>query len=123
MNTREIATEYRLSHWAQIMQDRNTSGMSIKEYCKTAGIGSNVYFYWQRKLREAACNELLSKPNNTTNDSQNGLVPSGWAVCTANEPSNRSKTLVLEINGCRISVDSDTDPELLSKTCRVLMSL
>jgi hypothetical protein len=30
MNTREVAAEYRLSHWAQIMRERKESGLSIK---------------------------------------------------------------------------------------------
>jgi len=58
MNTREVAKEYRFSHWTQIMQERSASGMSIRAYCQTAGICEKVYYYWQRKLREAACKEL-----------------------------------------------------------------
>lgn len=58
MNTREIVEEYRLTHWAGIMKDRAASGLSIKEFCKTAGFRENVYYYWQRKLRDAACEEL-----------------------------------------------------------------
>ena len=34
VNSREIAAEYRLNHWAQIMQERSESGMSIKAYCE-----------------------------------------------------------------------------------------
>ena len=91
MNTREIAAEYRLSHWAKIMQERSESGMSIREYCKTEGFHENVYFYWQRKLREAACDELLSKQQVGTSGADNSLVPSGWAVCKASEASGKEK--------------------------------
>ena len=31
-NTREIAEEYRVGHWAQILQERISSGLSIKAY-------------------------------------------------------------------------------------------
>ena len=40
------------------MQDRAASGQSIRTYCKEKGIGTNVYHYWQRKLREAAAQQL-----------------------------------------------------------------
>jgi len=60
MNTKDIAAEYRLSHWAGIMKERAASGLSIKAFCKSAGIHTNVYHYWQRKLREAACAELAA---------------------------------------------------------------
>ncbi|MCK9478690.1 MAG: hypothetical protein M0R40_04210 [Firmicutes bacterium] len=32
VDTREIAAEYRLSHWAQIMQERIESGLSIRAF-------------------------------------------------------------------------------------------
>ena len=72
MNTREIAEEYRLSHWAGIMQERKESGLSVRAFCKNAGFHENSYFYWQRRLREATCEELAriqDKPN---------MVPPGF---------------------------------------------
>lgn len=121
MNTREIASELRLSHWAQILQDRNTSGMSIRSYCKSAGICENVYYYWQRKLREAACGELAEAAQG---DQEKALVPTGWAVCKAAETTVPPKApLTIEIGGCRISVEADVDTELLARTCQVLKSL
>ena len=61
MNTRCIAAEYRLSHWAQIVRERNESKLSIRGFCKNKGIHENTYFYWQRKLRETACEQLEKK--------------------------------------------------------------
>ncbi len=78
MNTREIAGEYRLSHWARVMKARSESGLSIKAFCKEAGFHENVYYYWQRKLREAAC-ELTTQTRDAS--AAGSLVPNGWAVC------------------------------------------
>jgi len=74
MNTREISAEYRLAHWAHVVQDRNDSGLSIKKYCESAGFHENAYYYWLKKLREAACEGLTNKGGNTT-----GLAPVGFA--------------------------------------------
>jgi transposase-like protein len=60
INTREIAVEYRLAHWVKIMQERSDSGLSIKAYCESISLHQNVYYYWQRKLREAACQSLVN---------------------------------------------------------------
>jgi hypothetical protein len=65
MNTRAIAEEYRLTHWAQIVKERQESGLSIKSYCESAGFHENVYYYWQRKLREVAYRELSKVQNKT----------------------------------------------------------
>ncbi len=116
MNTREIAAEYRLSHWAKIMQDRNASGLSVKAFCTAAGFHENVYYYWQRKLREAAFQELALQ----TVAVEKSLAPSGWAVCETVEPSAPGGALIVAIGGYRIQVDADTDLELLAKVCRAL---
>lgn len=120
MNTREIASEFRLSHWAQIMRDRSASGMSIRGYCKSTGICENVYYYWQRKLREAACGELVMAQG----EQEKALIPTGWAVCKAAETAAPQRpSLTIEIGGCRITVEADADLELLARTCRMLKSL
>jgi transposase len=74
MNTNDIAAEYRLSHWAGIMRKREESGLSIKQFCKDAGFHENRYYYWQKKLREAACGELAKVRGGAT-----GLIPAGFA--------------------------------------------
>ena len=120
MDTRAIASKYRLSHWAKVIRDRSTSGMSIRAYCRSVGICEKVYYYWQRKLREAACQELNSAVEQRD---KKALVPSGWAVCGVEESTLEKKALTIEIGGCRISVERDVDQELLAKTCRLLKSL
>ena len=66
MNTREIAAEYRLSHWAQVMRERSESGLSIKAFCENAGFHENIYYYWQRKLRESACERVAGFQDEAT---------------------------------------------------------
>jgi transposase-like protein len=55
INTREIAAEYRLTHWAGIVRERAESGLTVKAFCESAGLRTNTYFYWQHKLRKATC--------------------------------------------------------------------
>jgi len=113
MNTREIAVEFRLGHWAQIMQDRAASGQSIRAYCKANGIGTNVYHYWQRKLREAAA-EL--------NAGAQLLVPSGWATVSAAEEAAPAQagSLTLRIGGAEIEVRQGYDEALLASVIKTL---
>lgn len=121
MDTREIAKEYRLSHWAGIMQERISSGVSIKAFCQTAGIRENVYYYWQRKLRETACRDLMPVHGEADGGA---IVPKGWAVCeAARDSAGALGEVSIEIGKCRISVDAEIGAEQLEKVCRVLMKL
>ena len=119
MNTREIATEYRLSRWAQIMEDRRGSGLSIKAYCKGKGMHENVYYYWQKKLRESACEQLATV-------CAEGAGPRAFTEVrlTKQEPqmpcmeTNQRRQICIEAAGIRISTDSTYPVEMLAMLMR-----
>jgi putative transposase len=122
MNTRKITQEYRLAHWAGIVRDRIESGLNIREFCDREGICENTYYYWQRKLRESACEEML--PALRSGDAP-ATAPGGWTAVTETKGVSASaeQTLPVAIGNYRISVSRNTSGELLAKVCRVLASL
>lgn len=120
MNTRDIAAEYRLAHWAQVMHDRADKGISIRAYCKNIGIHQNTYFYWQHKLREVAASGIQAA---ATLPEEKSLAPKDWAALCISSNPEESQSLTVEVGGCRITVCAYTDTELLSKVCRVLKTL
>ena len=120
MNTRYIAEEYRLSHWSQIMRERSESGLSIKAFCEQAGFHTNVYYYWQRKLREAACAQMTAAVQDSRETS---IAPNGWALCESSKAEISDAAITIEVGKFRITVAENTDMEHLSKVCRMLVSL
>jgi len=125
-NTREIAMEYRLSHWAQIMQERSASGQSIKSYCETKGLHQNVYHYWQRKLRLAAYELSTSQnqpePTTTSVPVFAEVKQIEWEEAREPSPSTRSPIghICVEAAGYKISADSGYPPEALAALLRAL---
>ncbi len=129
MNTRAIATEYRLSYWSGIMRERSERGLSIRAYCKQAGFHENIYYYWQRKLREAGAEIIkASQPSvasaiNTETETAK-QIPTGWAMCSSSPAiRNTAKNIIIEINRCRLTVTQETDMELLLKVCGTLVNI
>jgi len=123
MDTREMATEYRLASWAQALQERTESGETIKDFCQRRGVSRHSYFYWQRRLRLAAAKQLEQQSAQTQ-----ALAPSGWTQVSAakEEPSaegSAEPTLPIEIGKYRVLAGESTDSALLEKVCRVLVSL
>jgi hypothetical protein len=108
MNSREIAAEYRLDHWAGIMRERIESGLSIREFCKNAGFHENMYFYWQRKLREAACAEQGIARINAEVPAPVGFAEVKLAEIPAplQETSDRQSHVCIEISEVRITADN-----------------
>ena len=122
IDTREIAKEYRLGHWSQIMQERRESGLSIKGYCEREGIHQNVYHYWQRKLRAAAVMPATENRVSGT-PSLPMMPPQGWATVTSKPTDISSDKIQIEIGKSRVTADMGTNLELLTLVCRILMSL
>ena len=127
MNTRAIAAEYRLQQWAGIMQDCKESGLSIKAYCENAGIHQNTYFYWQKKLREAACEELIKIESNNSNlvpQASNDGSPVVWGgIDTSIRESNslpQEGCIRISREGWTVIVESGTDAEFLTETLKAV---
>jgi len=117
VNTREIAEEYRLSHWAVIMREQSESGLSIKAYCKQIGISTNTYHYWQKKLRLAACEKLSTVPQ------PSGVFTQVALTTAVTVEQGNKQTITIEIGKGRVEVTNYTDLELLTKTLQVLLML
>jgi len=116
VNTREVAAEYRLSQWARIVQERINGGLSIREYCKQIGICENTYFYWQRRLREVACQQLTAPGFVEVAIQEPPTPPALPAHVAASAPSQLS----VEVAGVRITADSEYPPEQLAALLREL---
>ena len=125
MNTREIAVEYRLAHWAKITQDRRDSGLSVKAFCETEGFHENIYYYWQRKLREAAYKEMAK----TNEEGAVSLAPLGFAEVkiasrAAIPPAttcNCSNQVCVETPRARITADSEYPADKLAHLVSAVM--
>ena len=127
VNTREVAAEYRLSYWAQIVRERSNSGSSIRAYCKQIGICENTYFYWQRRLRKAAYEQLSKYEPEQRRDMQPRFVEieiaEQAALPVSPDPSVRASQpsqLHIKADGVEITADSTYPPEQLAALLREL---
>ena len=118
MNTQKVASAYRLSHWSQMMQRRIENRQSINEFCQTVGVSKNTYFYWQRKLREAACEQLAVRQ--ATEVASPGFTEVRLAeihTTAASEVCEQGQ-LYVEVKEVKITVDSAYPPEKLAVLLR-----
>ena len=129
VNTREVAAEYRLTHWAQIVKERTKSGSSIRAYCTQIGICENTYFYWQRRLRNAACEQLSKFESQQKSAMQPGFVEIEVAelpvpvLPAPTAPASQPSQLHIKAVGVEITADSTYPPEQLATLLRELQQL
>ena len=125
MDTRNMAKEYRQAHWAGIMNERRESGLSVREYCASAGFHENIYYYWQRKLREVACNKLANSKSEQSN-----VAPYGFTeVKLLGQPALTAQTISwqyqvnIEVVGARIYASSEYPVDKLVMLMREAVQL
>ena len=112
MDTRAIASEYRLAHWSGIVRERQESGLSVSSYCKQAGFHENIYYYWQRKLREATVEAMSgSQTVSASKVPQPGFAEirlEGQEHPSSPMPEERSRhQVIIEVSGIRITAGGE----------------
>ena len=53
-----VKKQHRLEQWTKLIQECRSSGMKVDDWCETNGVTHHAYYYWLRKVRQAACQNL-----------------------------------------------------------------
>ena len=66
-----VREEYRMENWKQLIAERARSQMTIRAFCSEHGISTRSYYYWLRKIRQEAAEQVptfveLSRKNHRT---------------------------------------------------------
>jgi hypothetical protein len=109
------------------MQERIKSGSSIRVYCKQIGICENTYFYWQRRLRKAACEQVREYEAGQKSASQPCFVEIEVSeqvmppvLPARSEASSPPGQLHIKAVGVEITTDGTYPPEQLAALLREL---
>ena len=107
----EIRQQVRLNQWSAMVQEREDSGLSVKAFCKQAGIAPKTYYYRLRRLREAAIKQTQMGTVQPTT-SQPELVqytpPTGYVA----EPAPRS--IVIRTSSTSVEIPVNTSPKVVA---------
>ena len=114
MDTQVVKQNVQMSQWAGIIQDRISSGKTIREYCDLYGITRTTYYYWLRKLRKSAIDSNPTAFAELT-------PPKGEAKAITTGPHidfNAQKEL--DVAGVRIAINESTPKYLLKMVLEVV---
>ena len=102
-----VRDNYRMEQWAQIIQECQQSGLTNRAFCMQHHISEKSYYYWLRKLRNAAAS---SQPHLVQLDG-----------CPAEE--QQSDRLSIQFHGARLELPSTIDMEAVAALLRSLQQL
>ena len=49
-----VRDDLRLQNWTEVIRAKQESGLTNREFCAQHGIAEKTYYYWLRKVRQAA---------------------------------------------------------------------
>ena len=105
MNTKLATSRMRTGQWADIIKDCKKSGLKVDNYCAQHGLSRNAYFYWLRKVKEAAL-------------TQSGFVEVQQQVEVSSCYS--SPKLTASVNEVVLGIDENMPMDLLANVIKVL---
>ena len=100
----QVRNEYRKQQWTQIIRECQSSGLSNKEYCQQQGISEKSYYYWLRKLRNAAA----------------GSLPQ---IVEMEAPAAIEDRVYIRFRGAELTLPAGTDVEAIAAVLRSLQQL
>lgn len=118
MNTQLVTKNYRIQQWAEIIQDRVHSGMPVDEYCETHNITHHQYYYWLKKVREAAIASVSDQsPSGTF------VEISQFQSSSSLEPEIPNQTAaVISLGKYDIKLSNSASKEFISKLLGVVLN-
>ena len=114
MNTKLATRQILLNEWAAIIKDCKASGQKVDIYCEQHGLSRDAYYYWLRKVKEAALKQAgfveLPAP-----------VPEQEPVKTIDKGTSSFKTqMIIKINGIEFCVNDNSPSELISRVLKII---
>jgi hypothetical protein len=117
LDTREVANQYRLNKWTEIVRQCRNSGQKVAVWCAENNVNTTSYYYWLRRIRQAACEALPSLSGN------NSIVPVNIPVHTVEiEPQNleSSSAIVVRMGTVKLEISNNASATLIENTLRAL---
>ena len=105
MNTKLATSRMRTGQWADIIKDCKESSLKVDDYCAQHDLSRNAYFYWLRKVKEAAL-------------TQSGFVEVQQQVEVSS--CYPSPKLTASVNEVVLGIDENTPMDLLANVIKVL---
>jgi hypothetical protein len=119
LDTRKVKKAYRLNQWTEIIRQHRSSGQTVAVFCKEQYLNPKSYYYWLRRVREAACEALPA-----ISSEKSIMIPLtiGESATYPSESVVNSK-VTLYYGAFSLDFQENTSSIFIENTIRTLMNL
>ena len=111
-----VKNQYRLEQWTKLIQQCQSSGLKVHDWCEANGVTHHAYYYWLRKVRKNACQELpaVSEP----------AQPATFKKLQVQSPSvNTQSAVVIHLPSATLEVQNGASQQTVEAVLLALKSI
>ena len=114
MNTKLATRQIRLHECTEIIKDCKASGQTVDIYCEQHGLSRDAYYYWLRKVKEAALKQasFVELPVLQPEQAPSKAVEKGSSAFEIQ--------MIIKIKEIEFCVNENTSSELISRMLEVI---
>ena len=117
MKVIDLKTQMHMQEWTKLIEARQDSGLSIKEWCRQNNLLESQYYYYLKKLRLAACESL---PPERRDGPQFALVPNHARV--SNPAATGRNNIKITLSNAVVEIGEGVDEAQIRFTLEVLLN-
>lgn len=91
----KVKNELSLLNWQHMIEDKNQSGLSIRKWCELNNVSTHAYYYWLRKIREKAIDQLPAEVKNSISIPDKEDRPATFRKLEVSTPSPHYQAAVM----------------------------
>lgn len=123
MDVQKMKQEYRLKQWSDTVKECRSSGKTIKGWCEEQGISLKSYYYWQRKVRIAAGEQLAMIPNNEHGIATTTTTKPVFAEIKLSQYGTDLPAVTLRLNNAILEIHNGAERSTIENTLQALKIL
>ena len=120
MDVQEVRDQVRLQEWMELIREHNSSGMTIREWCRVKGLSENQYYYWLRKIRKTACSALESRSDLVPQPRDELPAFAQINVIPDKHPDAPASGISIQVNKVSIHVGCDVPARQIAAMMKVI---
>lgn len=116
MDSTTLTRQMKLQQWAEIIQTRMESGLTVAKWCEQNSVNPAKYYYWLKRIRQMACDNLPAVKAQTSN-----IVPiETHQLITETQHIDQSFAMRVSVSGITLEFTNAASAELIENSIMVL---
>ena len=116
-----VKSQVKLHHWAQLIEECQSSSLTVKEWCSSNNVSKDQYYYWLRKLRK---HTVANIPTVIPNDMDVPKADVSFSKLQVNVPVYTSKaTVTIHMADATVEISEGTSQQTIEAVLRALSQL